>query len=208
MSCRQGPSWVDQNSSATSDLGVVLKYNLPRPATQRRRLAINNTTTEAADFRRMWRHSLLPIGIHRSSKTAENATSVGFGWNFSAATFCLPHQLVGILFKSSVNWSWGHCPMFWSQVDLSEHLEVDTNYLLPSKIHSIMGQVAVNLSVSRLMLFCVEFENGNELVCIVIIAQECHYFSWYNSFFLRPIKITVYLYTLAESRKEPVCLCL
>ena len=32
-------------------------------------------------------------------KTADNAASDGFGLNFSGAAFCLPHHLVGILFK-------------------------------------------------------------------------------------------------------------
>ena len=31
-------------------------------------------------------------------KTTENATFDGFGSNISGAAFCVPHQLVGILF--------------------------------------------------------------------------------------------------------------
>ena len=77
----------------------------------------------------IWHHQLLPIGIYRSSengasrqlvargspnftqssrttspqnfeKTVQNAASDGFGSKFSGATFCLPHQLVGVLFSS------------------------------------------------------------------------------------------------------------
>ena len=34
-----------------------------------------------------------------AKKTVENAASDGFGSTFSGAAFCLPHQLVGILFS-------------------------------------------------------------------------------------------------------------
>ena len=44
------------------------------------------------------RHQLLPIDIYRNSKNGRNAASDGFGSNFIGTAFCLPHQLVGILF--------------------------------------------------------------------------------------------------------------
>ena len=38
------------------------------------------------------------IAIIEVWKTAENAASDSFGSNFSGAAFCLPYQMVGILF--------------------------------------------------------------------------------------------------------------
>ena len=47
------------------------------------------------DVTRYYRSAFIEV-----RQTAENAASDGFGSNFSGAAFCLPHQLVGILFSN------------------------------------------------------------------------------------------------------------
>ena len=47
----------------------------------------------------IWRHQLLQIGNYRSSKTSSNATSQGFGLNYSGAAFCLAQAIGGLLVK-------------------------------------------------------------------------------------------------------------
>ena len=88
--------------------GPVIKSQIFRPLFNPNQPNVARTSVPTRDMT----SQLLPIGIYQSKKTAEND---GFGSNFSGASSCLPHQLVGIVFKiaqsfcreQAENFQWG-----------------------------------------------------------------------------------------------------